>query len=246
MSNDSPFRKPTPAEFEAAAALSMKERHKRVPSKGGRVAAFNELHRRVANNAALYEDGNLQDQRDAVADSLIAVQEFMRSTGFALATIAPIMRPVEAIVERENNALDPLFCERPRTGRPKAAMKDHERTGILAAIAEAWLNIHENDDLKQSLKLAGLATTLTGSWFGKVTAGQLKSARDLVLQEANDHLAVQHARLYYKNIVMTAETFGKANAIPIMVRFLNDTPATFGFGKRATSNTPPVSPIEDD
>jgi hypothetical protein len=245
--NDVPtFRKPTPAEFKEAASLSIEHRHARLPAETGRVSALNGLHARLASNAALYEQGDLQDQRDAVADSLIAVQKCLRSMGFALATLAPIMRPAQALVERENNSLDPMFCERARIGRPNATISEHERIGILAAIAEVWLAIHRDDEGTQKQKLSRLSRILVGPWFGKITPSKLKTARDLVLQEAKDHLAVQHAQLYYSMIVKTAETSGAEIAIQIMVRFLNDTPATFGVGKPPISKTPHISPSDDD
>ena len=239
------IRKPTDAEFEAAAELAKLQRHARAPSNGGRVAALDRLHHRLAENASLYEGGELQDQRDAVVDSLVAVQEYLAKLGFALPTLSPIMRPVEALIERGNNFPDPMFAERVRSGRPNASLRAHQRTGILAALADAWLTAYADDHGKQQDKLGAAARAFQGKWFGVVTKTQLKTARDLVNQEATDHQAAQTARIYYRFIVQTAESVGMKDAISIMIRFLNDSPSTFGLGTSLIYKTPHITPNED-
>lgn len=242
MSSEPPFRKPTEAEHSEAARLARSDRYLRLRPTGGRVSALETLHARLAANGQLYESEDLQDQRDAVADSLLKVVNFLQAQGFSAATVAPLMRPVAALTEREHNSLDMMFAQRARGGRPKATLADHERTGILAALAEGWLRTHMEDDRPQPDKLAEAARKMKGKWFGNVTRAQLETARELVSQESSDHPAVSHARLFYGFYVKAAEGFGAENAFGIMVRFLNEaSDAAFGLGLRGISKTPGVS-----
>lgn len=238
------FRKPTNAEFVLASQQTIQNRHSRERLHGGRVAALDKLHAQLAEDARLYESDNLQDQRDAVAHALLAVTDFLKAQGFANPTLAPLMRPVAALAERENNSKDLMFAQRARGGRPKTTLAAHERTGILAALAEGWLRTHEDDDRPQTDKLADAARKMKGRWFGTVTRAQLETAREMVNQEANDHPAVGHARLFYSFFERTAESFGVENAFSIMVRWLNDTNVPFGFGQGGISKTPSVSPTD--
>ena len=239
------FRKPTEAQHTEAARQAQEDRYARQRPAGGRVAALDKLHAQLVDDAQLFESDDLQDQRDAVAHALLAVADYLESLGFAKATLAPLMRPVAALVERENNSLDLMFAQRARGGRPKATLTDHERIGILAALAEGWLRTHEKDETTQPAKLADAARKMKGRWFGSVTRAQLETARELVSQEASDHPAVGQARLFTGFFEKTAELFGAENAFGIMVRWLNDTNAPFGFGQRGISKTSSVSPTED-
>lgn len=239
------FRRPTEAEHVEASRQTRQDRYARQRSTGGRVAALDKLHSQLVDDAQLYESDELQDQRDAVAHALLAVADYLKAQGFANATLAPLMRPVAALAERENNSLDLMFAERARGGRPKATLADHERTGIIAALAEGWLRTHESEDRSQSEKLADAARKMKGRWFGTVTRAQLESARELVSQEAKDHPAASHARMVYSWFVSTAEMFGADNAFPIMVRFFNDQKLPFGTGEGGILKTPRVSPTKD-
>lgn len=245
MSDISYLRTPTEAEFSEAARQSQQARFARQRSVGGRVAALDRLHAQLADDAQLYESDNLQDQRDAVAHALLGVVSFLQLQGFSNATLGPLMRPVLALMERENNSLDFMFAQRARGGRPKATLTDHERTGILAALAEGWLRVHKGDDRSQADKLAEAARKMKGRWFGEISRAQLETARDLVAQEASDHPAVSQARLYSGFFDNAATTYGADNAFGIMVRWLNNTKASFGLGQGGISKTPPVSPSEE-
>ena len=245
MGDEPPFRKPTEAEHTEAARRTRQDRHMRQLSAGGRVAALNKLHAQLVDDAQLYESDDLQDQRDAVAHSLLAVTDFLIAQGFANATVAPLMRPVAALAERENNSLDLMFAQRAGRGRPKATLAQHERTGILAALAEGWLRTHLDDDRPQTDKLAEAARKMKGRWFGTVTRAQLEAAREMVSQEAKDHPAASHARMVYGWFITTAEKFGADNAFPILVRMLNDQKLPFGAGEGGILKTPGVSPNED-
>lgn len=245
MSEKPSFRKPTEAQFVEAARQAHQGRYARQPSAGGRVAALEKLHAQLVDDARLYESENLQDQRDAVAHALFAVVDFLQAQGFAKPTLAPLIRPVAALAERENNSLDLMFSQRARGGRPKATLADHERTGILAALAEGWLRTHEDDDRPQPDKLADAARNMKGRWFGSVTRAQLETAREIVNQEASDHPAVGSARMFYYWFVKSAEMFGSENAFPIAVRMLNDSKLPFGGGEGGILKNPSVSPTGD-
>lgn len=239
------FRKPTEAVFAEAARLTRLQSYARQPSGRGRVQALNDLHEQLVSDAQLYESEDIQDKRDAVAHALLAVGEYLRSQGFAGLTIAPLMRPVAALTERENNSLDLMFAQRANANRPKKTLAEHERTGILAALAEAWLRTHEHDDRRQRDKLAEAARKMKGRWFGAVTGAQLKAAREIVSQEAKDHPAVTTAKMLYAYFVDAAEKFGAENAFPIMVRMLNDLQLPFGAGEESILKRVHVSPAED-
>lgn len=245
MGQKPPYRMPTEAEHAEASRQARQDGYARQRPAGGRVAALERLHAQLTDDAQLYESDKLQDQRDAVAHALLAVADFLKAQGFANATLAPLMRPIAALAERENNSLDLMFAQRARGGRPKATLADHERTGILAALAEGWLRTHPGDDMTQSDKLSAAARKMKGRWFGTVTRAQLETARELVSQEAKDHPAASHATMVYGWFVRTAEMFGADNAFPIMVRFFNDQKMPFGAGEGGILKTPRVSPTED-
>lgn len=241
-----PFRKPTKAEFEAAKQKSGEQNYVRKPSQGAPEWALWQLHSALVANAKLYETGDLDDQRDAVAGSLLAVHDYLVGRGFALAAIAPLMRPVAALVERETRSIDLLFAQRKKGGRPKATLADHARTGILAALASFWLEWHEHDERKQITKLREAARNMKGPWFGGVTGANLKTARDLVMQEAKEHPAVLEAGRFKSETIQTARAlYGDANAWIVLIQMLNDiSPKYAAIAK--IEKTPPVSPIDDD
>ncbi|KPF76995.1 hypothetical protein IP68_03900 [Blastomonas sp. AAP25] len=210
------------------------------------MAALSKLHDELADDSQLYASDSLQDQRDAVAHALLAVIGYLQAQGFSNMTLAPLMRPVSALNAREQNSRDMMFAERARAGRPSATSADHERMGILAALAEAWLRIHVDEDRTQAQLLAEAARQMKGRWFGDVTRANLKTARDLCMQESSDHPAVSSARLFYSEYLAGAEKFGPMAAFKIMIRMLNDVKLPFGAGEGGISKTPHVSPTDDD
>jgi hypothetical protein len=246
MKSKPALHNPSKADFAEIIQHAKIKRYTRQQSAGAPVAALEQLHARLVEDAQLYESDDLQDQRDAVADSLLAVVDFLKAQGFAAATLSTLMRPVAALAERENNSLDLMFAQRARGGRPKSTLADHERTGILAALAEGWLRAREGDSRPQPLKLAEASRKMKGKWFGSVTRAQLETARELVNQEASDHPAVQHFQLFCSFFDTTAETFGIESAFDIMVQWLNSTSTPFGFGQRGILKTSAVSPTEDN
>lgn len=194
-----------------------------------------ELEAALALYAGWYGSGDLQQQRDAVAASVLAVARFLEGEGVHPMALAPLLRPVEALSERENNRLDPMFAEAlGQSARPKKSMRDRERTGILAAFAEAWLRSHPELERSQKEKLGDLARKLNGPWFGgigQVSAGQLRYARESIFKRHPGN-ARETATVFYTGIVRAAELVGPENAFTWAVRLLNETPATNGIGQK--------------
>ncbi len=207
-----------------------------------------ELNARLADNFILYARGDLQNQRDAVADSLLAVEVFLSNLGISKLALQPILRPVEALVERENNTVDPMFAERKRDGKPRRTLDKLNRTGILASLADAWLSVHSKEGRDQDALLREAARAFRGQWFNGLTKTQLKTARDYVSQSALEdsaHPSVLQARLAKAQIEQAAEQYGAKNAIHVMVGFLNASPRSFAFGNTKILETPTVSPSSD-
>lgn len=229
-----------------AADLAYQDCFARGPARTEITEAIGKLNARLIDNANLYFCGDLQNQRDAVADTILAVDDFLADQGIARMALVPLVRPVQSLVERENNSLDPLFCERARKGTPKRTMNRLVRTGILAAFAEAWLDAHNGESRTKPLLLAEAARSLKGPWFAGVTRAKLKTARDLVSQEASDHPSVIHAKRTLADIARAAEIYGAKAAIFIMANFYNNCPPHYAFGNMGISKTPHVPPNADE
>lgn len=242
MKEISPLPKPTEKQCKQAAERALRDCLALQRVTLDSPTATTELNTRLADNFILYAQGDLQNQRDAVADSLLAVEVFLSNLGISQLALQPILRPVEALAERENNTIDPLFAERVRGGTPKRTLDRLNRMGILAALADAWLDAHAGDDRPQKLLLDEASRTFKGQWFKNLTSAQLKTARDLVSQEADNHPAVEQAKRTRADINRAAELYGDKIAITIMVRYLNECPPSFAFGNKKISETPTVSP----
>lgn len=206
------------------------------------IVDFTALRDKLANYAVLYESQDLDQRRKAVWSALVAVTDFLKAQDFPPNTLLPIMHPAIALAERENNNLDPMFSQRARGGRPNATMAAHERTGVLAAFANAWLDLHKDDDRPQRAKLSEAARKMRGGWFGDVTPANLKTAREIVSQEAKDHPAVVVAGTFDQFFDDAIAACGAAGAFQAMISLVNESSAsrTTGIWK-----TPPVSSAEE-
>jgi hypothetical protein len=201
------------------------------------------LRQRLDISAALYQSENLSDHRRAVSNALDAVVEFLEAREFPYEALAPILRPMLALAERESNNIDQMFAERPRTGRPKVTMDHHDRTGILAAFANAWLRLHKDDDSTQSVKLTHAATKMQGGWFHNVTRANLATAREIVSQEAKNHPAVVVSKMFDEFFEQAIASKGRHNAFRSMVDYVKTSEAS---RIRGIWKTPPVSPDSSD
>ena len=237
-------RMPNKAELAEAARQIRKQSHdyRRDKIVHGRVAALDDLHRKLTNAALLYDSSDLQLERNAVAHALLAVAEYLQGRGFSLPTLEPLMRPYIALVDRENNNPDLMFSES-RSGRPKATAADHQRKGILAALAESWLRAHKDDGRLQRAKLSVATRYLKQHLYPDLTPAELKSARDFVAQSAKDHPAVQTARKYEAVLEEYAQNLGAEEAFKSLVELLIRLKPG---GEGQISESPPVSPIGDD
>lgn len=246
QSDPPPLRLPTDEEFEVARQQSAAGNYERRKAQGGPEWALWSLHRRLVTFAQLYETCDLQDQRDAVASSVLAIHDYLIGRGFAPASLGPLLRVVAALGERENGSLDLLFCERAKSGRPKSTLADQNRAGVLAALASLWLELHPDDDRKQMQKLSDAARSMKGRWFGKIEAANLKTARDLAMQEAKDHPTVMEATRFRSDVIEPArQKFGDASIWAVLVRFLNDMSSMYD-GALKIEKTRSISPSEDD
>lgn len=214
-------RAPTDEEYQQADILSEQSRFDRMPSDDAINWALTVLHGELALAARNYKTTDLQRQRDSVVEASFAVQRFLKSRGFNEAIVEPFMRPALALIERENNRLDPLFCERVRSSRPSRSFEDHSRIGAIAALAEAWLEFHKQQDLKVPQKIERLIRQISGPWFGDLTVGRVTAARELVSREAKDHPAVTWAGLYREHIELAKNLGGMEVAIKTVARSLN-------------------------
>jgi hypothetical protein len=183
------------------------------------------LRSRLAISATLYQTETLELQRKAVLEALFAVHDFLEAQDFPPETLQPVLRPALALMERENNNLDQMFAQRARGGRPKATMDHQERTGILAAFANAWLRMHRSDGRPQASKLRDAARTLRGGWFGEVTAANLKMARDTVSQEASGHPAVVLAGVFDDLFAQAFAITSQEEAFKLVRDYVNESPA---------------------
>lgn len=179
------------------------------------------LRERLTECAELYLTADLNGQRLAITDTLLAIAAYLQGRDFPPEALLMLIRPGLALAARQGNRLDPLFSERPRGGRPSKTANDHMRTAILAVLADAWLRARQDDPREQSLKLAEAARMMSGGWFGNMSGAKLKAAREIIRQEAKDHLAVEFAEGFGRLFHKVAAQFGVERAFRMMVRYID-------------------------
>lgn len=201
-----------------------------------------ELRSHLSECAKLYLTADLDSQRLAVASALYATARYLEELQFPPETLLPLMRPATALAERENNALDEMFSQRPRKGRPNLRTTAHIRTAILAVLANAWLKSHENDDRKQSAKLAEAARKLRGAGLKDVTGASLKTAREIVSRESKEHLVVEFSNGFAAFYAKVAASVGEGRAFALMARYVGEHEVNHALG---ILKTPSVSSADD-
>lgn len=209
---------PTEADYARAEKHAVDAIFERGPADSAVQWGLWTLHKELAAAARFYHETDLQGQRDAVFHSIFAVQRYLKSQGFSEATTEPLVRPAEALMERENNRLDPLFNERKRSGAPSRSLDEYSKIGAIAALAEAWLALHKGEEGKVSDKLKRFIRHVEGPWLNNLTLGKVKAAREMVSQEAKDHPAVSWATIYSKSIAEAERLGGTAAAIKTVAR----------------------------
>ena len=143
----------------------------------------------LARNTETYETGSRQDRRDAIANCLQSVASYLASNGIDPRHLQPLLHPVEALYERENNRLDPIFCERIRQGTPSRSLIQDQQDGIIAAIANHWLAHNADKTAPMKNRLTAAARLMRNSGLGELQAARVKQARELVSREAPKHPA---------------------------------------------------------
>jgi len=195
------------------------------------------LRERLVDCASLYLTPELANQRLAVAVALFEVAKFLKASGVPEHLILPVIRPAQALAERENNSLDELFCVRSRGGAPRLTMNAHLRTAILAALANSWLRLRNRDGRTQSIKLSEAARHMRGPWFQNVTASKLKAAREVVSQESEKHPAVEFYRRFGDFFEKVEKAVGPERAFFLMIRYIDSHEVSYSMG---ISKKPPL------
>ncbi len=216
------MRAPTKKEREEADRILEATRYDRDPATGPVHWGLHLLHNDLASFAKLYRDGDLQAQRDAVCASAISIQKYLNSQGFNLQTVAPLMRVVSALCEREDNRLDPMFCERVRDGAPARSNKDYDRIGAIATLANIFLELRKNDDGNTKDKLQRFARKASCEWLGNLTYSRVKAAREMVAQEGKEHPAVSWANLYRSHFEEVEKLSDERVAYDMLLRFIQN------------------------
>lgn len=192
----------------------------------------------------MYLSDDLDTQRVAVFSALHNVADYLEKNDFPDIVLLTITRPALALAERHTkNALDQMFTQRPREGRPKETNDKHIRTAFLAALANAWLQIHHDDDRLQSAKLAEAARKMRGPWFKETSGAALKTAREIVSREAKDHIVVETFEGFSSLIDEISATIGLRQTFKFMVDLLNEEPIMNAMG---ILQTIPISPPEEE
>lgn len=183
---------------------------------------LDKLRERLSDSAKLYLTSDVDSQRLAVATALFEAARYFEGQDFSPDSLLPIIRPAMALADRENNSIDRLFSQRPRSGRPKSTTGDHMRVAILAVLANAWLRMHRNDGRRQSSQLAEAARHMDGPWFKGVSGATLKTAREIISREAKDHVAVEFAERFSMFFEKAVAAWGERRAFSLMVRYVNE------------------------
>lgn len=201
-----------------------------------------ELRLQLSECAKLYLTADLDSQRLAVASALFVTAKYFEELQFPPETLLPLMRPATALAERENNALDEMFSQRPRKGRPNLRTTAHVRNAILAVLANAWLKLHENDDRQQSAKLAEAARKMRWSGLNGVTGATLKTAREIVSRESKEHLVVEFSNRFAAFYAKVAASVGEGRAFALMARYVGEHEVNHALG---ILKTPSVLSVDE-
>lgn len=195
------------------------------------------LRKNLLECAQQYLSDDLSSQRRAVENALFGVAKYLEKSGFPPVALLPIIRPALALFEREeHNAIDLMFAQRARSGRPNPTIDAHLRTALLAALANVWLRIHQDDDRPQRIKLAEAARNMRGPWFKVVTGATLKTSREIVAREAKHHEVVEYFERFSCLIEGIAETIGLSRSFSFTVRYINEHPVGRTMGILKTSH----------
>lgn len=210
-------RQPTREAMDQAQKVIEQTRYDREPPKAGRVKSFDTMALKLADAAKLFDSDNLQNKRDAVAFTIMAINDYLNARGISGSSRKPLMRILSALIERERNLLDPIFCERKAAHAPQSPLIKLHEDGVIAALANHWLEYHRDKTMKQKDQFPIIARLLQGKGLGDVTASRIKQARELVSQEAKNH----PAKIVYYAVVghlkTASDEWGPKSAISIIL-----------------------------
>lgn len=207
------------------------------------VQTLEDLAAALRESADIYRENNLQDQRFGVVAALNAIHQFLEFQGFDIFDLEPLFRPIDALVTLDSNGLDPLFTAGRTGGRPRVSNDQHSRTGILAALADFWIE-HQGSGQRVDIALGEAARAINGRWSGQLSKAQLKAARIAVSQEARDHPAVQTAHNTSAALKRLAVKVGPTSAFRTIIANLNlarPSPALGNWVTVMESSSPPKS-----
>lgn len=171
----------------------------------------------LAKNADIYENGTRQDRRDAICNCLLSVASYLSENGVTHRHLTPILHAVESLTERENNRLDPIFCERVRVGKPTRSLVQNQQDGVIAAIANHWLEHNADSSVPMRNRLDAAARLMRNAGLGRVLAARVKQARELVSQEAADHPATVMSETVTTWLSRASDDYGAQRAIGIIL-----------------------------
>lgn len=187
---------------------------------------LDELHDQLVEAARAYEEGPMQ-QRQAVCDSIMAVEEFLKGQGFSGATLVPLNRVVWALVDLcKQNHPDPLFCEKPFKTKGRRTLAGAVRQGQLAALAEAWIESASADEGDEAAMLDRAGRHMSGRHFGRLDRAALSSARTYQRQPGHPDLLYESFRQMREALVAEADAVGGGieglrMAISVQINALN-------------------------
>jgi hypothetical protein len=219
-------------------------RYSREPANGGRVAALESLHSKLVECSKDFSENNIGTKQDAIGRALLSVTNYLVDQGFKQATLLPLLHVEQAITEIQRGRSDPLFKPNRSEsgGTPPRSHKRLESDGMIAYMAELWIEDCKGDGRIQNVVLRECAKKLKGPYFGTLTAVQLKKAREAARGESKDHPTRVHyewckARDAGKRV--RRPDFGPRQAFEQLLIFLNETlnPA---MGEQENPKTPSV------
>lgn len=191
--------RPSKSEVRELVGELLAGQHARGPSDIDPTVGLDRLNHLLVQAARDYEGGP-EKQRQAICDSVMAVTDFLNGQGFSGATLLPLSRVLQSIVELHSlNRPDPLFCEKSKRTKPRRSMKDAIRQGHLAALADAWLSSGTSDEGDEAGKLECAARRMSGPYFGKLDGAKLLSAKSYQRQ-------VGHNQLVYHSFEQMSQT----------------------------------------
>lgn len=199
---------PSHEQIRQVVRVELEQRYARGSANTHPEQVLPQLHAQLVEAARAYETGPKQ-QRQAVCDAIIAVDEFLAGQGFTGETLAPLKRVVVAITDLcQHNQPDPLFCQKLSKTKGKRTLQDSVRQGQLAALAEAWVESASSEEGDKAALLNKAAREISGRYFGNVERAGLSSAMAYQRQPNHPPLLYEAHAQMKKRLAIEAEAAG--------------------------------------